>query len=199
MKTNSIGSFEKLESRRYLSITVSVEHGDLIVEGDAVGDVVITAQDDGTFKVTDNFRGSDGSSNIVEGVTDDIRIDLDPDGESDDLVTLNLSEQSVDKVFVKLGDGANQFVLQAGAVNGGLTYEGGDGDDVVQIGVDADVAKSVYARLGDGNNKLVLAGSVGRALTIKAGEGDDEVNIQEGARVDGDVRACLGDGVNKFT
>jgi hypothetical protein len=196
MRHQILGRFEQLEPRRYLAVAAQVIDGDLIVDGDADGMVQITAVAEAEFHITDD--GVDIAT--LEGVTDDIRIELDQqDAAASDHVTLDLGGQAVDRVVVDLGDGDNAFVLQNGTVGGSLKYEVGAGDDTLEIAADAVIEKSVYAHLGDGDNHVVLAGLVERNLSVKAGVGDDDVEITEESRVERDVKAYLGDGDNQLT
>ena len=196
MKRRRMGSFEQLETRLCLTVAVDVDEGDLIVSGDADGAVEIIAVDETTFQVTD----AGGAPVTVEGITDDIRIELDAgDAAANDQVTLDLAGQAVDRVVVELGRGDNSFLLKGGTVGGSLKYRGGDGDDLLEIATDAVVQKSVYARLGDGENSVVLDGKVERSLTVRGGADDDEIHLGEDARIERNLSACLGDGDNDVT
>jgi len=196
MKRRNLHVFEPLERRLCLTVAVQVDNGDLIVDGQSDGPVEITAVAEGTFQVVD-----DGAViAILEGVDDDIRIDLDAgDASADDTITLDLAGQAVDRVIVDLGDGDNSFLIQGGTVGGSLKYRGGDGDDLLEIAADTVIEKGVYACLADGENTLLLEGQVDRNLTVHSGSDDDVLQIEEGARIERDLRATLGDGDNTVT
>lgn len=189
-----LNGFESLESRRLLTVTAELVGDDLVVTGDAT-DVVIKATAAGTFEV------SDGGNLVatVEGVTDDVKIQLDADGAENNQVTLDLAGQSVDRVFVSLGDGDNHFTLQGGTVNGELVYVGGSDDDAVQIAADATVAGATGVRLGNGDNSVEINGTISRSLNVLAGSGDDLVTIAADAHVERAVNALLGNGDNTVT
>ena len=196
MKTTRRHDIEKLESRRYLTVTASVTDGDLMVQGQADGTVEIRAIDEGKFLVTDN--GNEVAT--LEGVSDDIRIKLDTEGtDTNDKVTVDLAGQAVDQVFVELGNGDNEFELQGGTVRGMLRYLGGAGDDGLTIDADVIVEGPVVAQLRSGNDRLDVAGQLQRELLVFAGSGDDAVQLTEDCRVEGSVYLVLGDGQNIAT
>ena len=197
MKTRKLRGIEALEVRRCLTVAATLsDDGDLIVVGDADGAVEIVALDEGSYQISDNGVVIE----TIDGVTDDVRIEVDSDGAAaDDHVTLDLAGQAVDRVMVELGDGDNTFIVQGGTVSGGLRYRGGDGNDELQIAADAVVQSSARARMGNGDNQVLVEGMVGRSLTVRAGVGEDRVEIAVGARVDGRVYASLGDGTNQVT
>jgi hypothetical protein len=59
-----------------LTIVAEVNSGDLFISGDAEGDVEIVAVDSRTFQVIDNGQ----TIATLDGVTDDVRIDLGGEG-----------------------------------------------------------------------------------------------------------------------
>ena len=75
MRPTSTGRFERLEARRYLTVAADLVDGDLIIDGQADGAVEIAALEAGQFQVTDNGV----VVGTLDGVTDDIRINLDAD------------------------------------------------------------------------------------------------------------------------
>ena len=152
--------FESLEHRLCLTVSVSVsDGGDLHVEGEADGPVVITATDDQSFSVTD-----DGVSlGTFNNVTNDIRVDLDRTGSSsDDTVTLNLSGATVDKVYAKLGNGENSLEVNEGTITKSLIFRGGNGDD--SLSVSSEVQKAVYAAMGQGDNMTTINGKCAESM-----------------------------------
>ena len=196
---------ELLEPRRCLTVAVEVTAGDLLIHGEPDGPVVVTADEDGAFQVTDNGVSiqavrEDGSSSDTFTGADDIRIELDGDNAgTNDQVTLDLNAQSVDRVMVNLGSGDNRFSVEDGTIERGLKYRGQDGDDELVITDDVIVDGNVSARMGDGNNTVVMDGSVKRHLMVKLGDGDDLVRLGETANVDRSVFIGMGDGDNQFS
>ena len=177
MRTRIRRTCERLESRLCLTVLAEVVNGDLVVEGQAEGDVVITAQGGVHFEIVD------GSSTLqVTGVSDDIRVMLDENGSADNKVTLELGGEAIDRVIVDLGDGNNQFEVKGGTVGGSLRYIGGDGDDKLTLASDATVEGSVVANLGAGDNSIDVEGEIARSLSIRARAGEDSLRLGEGAR-----------------
>lgn len=169
---------EQLESRICLSVSASVDHGSLLVEGDAEGEVVITAGADGAFVVTHG----DDEPIMVEGVTNGIRINLeDETAGADDTVTVDLAGQTVDYVVARLGDGNNTFVLKGGTVDGSASYQGGDGTDLVEIATDAVIEGGFFAQLGSGDNNLTVSGQIGGNLRVASSNILESVQVGEDA------------------
>jgi hypothetical protein len=188
--------FEVLENRFCLAVTAMVtDGGDLIVEGDADGAVKIVAVSEGTFRVTDNGVVI-ADETTLQGVTDDIRIRLDTDAEdNNDVVTIDLAGQSVDRVYANLGDGDNSFELTGGTAHG-LVYRGGDDNDGVALG--GTIESRALVSLGDGDNDLMVTGEVG-SLAVCGGDGADMVAIAATAILSRSVSTKLGGGDNSFT
>lgn len=187
---------EQLESRRYLSLAATVTEGDLIVTGDANGTVEIRAVEEGKFEILDNGE----VVTTVEGITDDIRVSLDSDGTAtDDHLILNLDTQTVDEVFIQLGQGNNTFELQGGVVQGSLRYLGGSGDDTVSISESSLIEGRVIAQVKSGDNEVQILGEVGQQLIVFAGGGSDIVEIVEGSLIHDDAYLLLGGGENLVT
>lgn len=193
-----VPTFESLENKRCLAVTAMVTAGgDLRVEGAADGAVEIVAVGAGAYRVTDNGVVI-ADSDVLTGVTDDIRIALDDAAAgASNSVTLDLTAEteSIDAVYAKLGNGDNTFHFTGGAVNS-LTYRGGEGDDAVTLGGSIDAYAQV--KLGDGDNSLTVSGDVGR-LAVNGGEGADAVTLADGAVVDRNVKLALGGGDNTTT
>src|SRR5262245_32628940 len=137
--------YEALESRRCLTVAVAVDDTDLNITGDADGAVEITAASDGSITITDNGTVVDS----VSGITGTIRVELDEDGTADNIVTMNLDAQAVDRVIVELGGGTNSFTLAGGTIERDLIYRGGEDDDQVTLAAGSTVNRSVSLRLGD--------------------------------------------------
>src|SRR4051794_21985238 len=153
---------ESLESRRCLAVTAVVTSGNLLVSGDAAGDVQITAEmaTDGTV----TYDVTDAGQSVATGlaVTKGIKINLDATAGADNNVTLNLNGQAVDAVMVKLGDGDNSFTIKGGTINKGLIYTGGADGDAVTIAADTTVKQTVEANLGRGDNSVTVNGTISR-------------------------------------
>ncbi len=192
---------EALEIRNLLAANVTVSDGDLLITGEATGDISIVDLGDGKVQVTETGAASDGSDLVqtLEGVTDDIRINLDSGNtNSDDSVSIDLSANSVvvDRIFAALGGGNNSLTFSKGSISGNLVYRGGSGNDSVTVGQDASVGKSVYVSLGAGDNSTTIDGDVTGNVVLGAKDGDDSVSIGESASIGGSVHLQLGDGDN---
>ncbi len=193
---------ETLEIRNLLAATVSVSDGDLLITGEATGDISIVDLGDGKLQVTETGAASDGTDLVqtFEGVTDDIRINLDSgSANADDSVSIDLSANSVaiDRIFAALGGGNNALSFSKGSISGNFVYRGGSGNDSVTVGQDASVAKSAYLALGAGDNSTTIDGSVAGNVLFGAKDGDDSVAIGEDATIGGSVSLLPGNGDNE--
>jgi hypothetical protein len=195
MNNRKFRKFESLENRLCLSVSVSVDAGDLVVSGDADGAVEIVAVSAGAYRVTDNGVLIADESTLT-GVTDDIRINLEENvAGTNDTVTIDLGGQTVDRVYAELGDGDNSFELTNGTASV-LNYRGGDGIDSVALS--ATIESRALVSLGDGANDLTVSGAVGQ-LTVHGGDDADLVAITDTADVSKGVIAHLGDGDNSLS
>jgi len=195
MRNNVHPSIERLEHRQLLAITASVLDGDLVVSGDAEDVVQVTAVGDGAYEV---YEGGEliAGTDVLQGVTDDIRVVLEESVEdADDVVVISLGDESVDCVYASLGGGDNSLVVTGGSANS-VVYRGGDGVD--DLDIDAEFDRGVFAQLGHGDNTLDLAGQVGR-LIVRGGEGADHISLAEGSAVDRSAWIRLGHGDNAIT
>jgi hypothetical protein len=191
MITPRRSKFETLEKRLALAVSATVTHGDLIVQGSADGPVEIMAVGAGSYQVTDNGAVI-ADATTLQGVDDDVRIQIDQTAGADNSVTLNLTDQTVDRVYASLGNGDNSLQVIGGNV-ASFFYRGGAGADTVDLG--AVVSGPVIVRLGDGDNSLTVSAGIGR-LDVGGGDGDDSVTIE--ATVAGNVSASLRGGDNAF-
>ncbi len=201
MTRRRLRGIEGLETRRVLAAAISVVDGSLLVEGDAEGEIAIVDLGDGTLQVTESGAGTDGGDlvEVVEGVSDDILIHLDPSGVgADDAVSIDLSANSVavDSIFAALGSGDNTVSLDGGTISGDLVVAAEEGNDAVVIGGEATVQGNVEAVLGEGDNTLAVDGDIEGDLAACNGDGDDSIAIGEQSEIGGDVRIGLGDGEN---
>jgi hypothetical protein len=187
--------FEVLENRLCLAVTATVVDGDLVVTGDADGAVEIAAAGDGAYRVTDNGVVI-ADETTLQGITDDIHIMLESTTEgTNDSVTVDLTEQEVDRIHADLGDGDNSFELSGGTAHG-LLYRGGDRVDSVSLSTAIQSRATVL--LGDGDNDLTVNGEV-ENLSVHGGDGADVVAIAETAAVGRGVSAKLCAGDNSLT
>ncbi len=184
MATHRQNRFETLEKRLALAVTAAVTDGDLIVQGDADGAVEIAAMGGGAFQVTDNGNVVADATTLT-GVNDDIRIQIDKTAGADNSVTLDLTNETVDRVYASLGDGDNALQLIGGTA-GSFYFRGGDGVDNVEMG--ATVTGSAIVRLGDGENNLTASSDVGR-LDVCGGDDADTVSLD--ATVRGNATVAL--------
>ena len=119
MTDRRLRTFESLENRRALAVTAAVSAGgDLIVSGNADGAVEIVAVSAGAYRVTDNGVVI-ADADVLTGVTDDVRINLDRTAGADDSVTVTLGSNVVDTVYARLGNGNNTFQVSGTAVDDG--------------------------------------------------------------------------------
>ena len=185
---------EALESRICLAASAVVDEGDLVISGDAEGDIEIVAVGAGLFEVSEGGVIIADSSEL-QGVTDDIRISLEETTSgTNDYVSLDLGDETVDRVYADLGGGDNSLLVTGGSATR-FVYRGGDGVDNVQI--DTTVDTKAWLRLGDGDNSLTVHGDVG-ALYARAGDGTDTVVFSE-TSTSGRASVRLGDGNNQLT
>jgi hypothetical protein len=191
-KRPALRAVERLEDRYCLTVAAALDNGMLAVTGDADGAVAITATDATTYKVSDNNADVATVSNVTGG----IKVAIDATAGKDDTVTIDLGEQSVDRVMANLGDGDNNLTLQNGTVNGNLQFTGGTGNDSLTLVAGATVAKSLTARMGAGDNALDVEGTVSRDVVMIAGAGDDTLTIGADATISRNVIALLGGGDN---
>ena len=194
---------EQLEKRLLLTVGVALDDGNLVIDGDATGDVAIVAVE-GVYTVSD-----DDGDQIVDGdITGSIRIALEGEDEgANDNVTIDLGGGSVHNISANLGGGDNSLSISNGSVDGRFTYRGGDGSDDVTVG--AALGRGIYASLGDGDNSLTITDSVanpeegedpvaevGGGIIVSGGDDNDTVTVDEGAAVKHLLFARLGGGDN---
>lgn len=186
--------FEPLENRICLTVSASVVDGDLVVTGDADGAVEIVAVGEGTYQVSDaGVVVADAT--VLTDVTDDIRIRLESSSTgTDDTVSLDLGDQTVDRIYADLGDGNNLFEFVSGTAHS-LTYRGGSGGDSVSLA--GTINSRAMVSLGSGDNDLTLSGEAG-SLSVRGGDGADFVSIATSGIVDDNVTAHLGNGDNSL-
>lgn len=186
---------ETLEERLCLTVAVDVIRGDLVVSGDADGEVAIHAMGDGVYEVTDNGE----LVSTAEGVKRDIRIRLDlKDPTEDNTVSVNLNEENIRGLFAKLGGGDDTFALTGGMARriGVLTAGGDDtitidshahdfravmggGSDSLTVGENAMIKRRFFTALGSGDNDLTVDGAIRRGAVIQGGHQTDTVVVSE--------------------
>lgn len=195
MKPQLGRTFESLENRYCMDVSVAVVGGDLRLSGDANGALEVAVLESGDFQVTD----AGVVVATVAGVTDDLQIQLDADQGADNSVTLDLGGQTFDRLSVNLGAGDNTLTVQNGTLAGGFSYSGGNDADNVTLAGDLALSSTALVQLGDGNNGLSIAGSLERSLLVFGGAGDDTVALAADGNVRGDLVATLGEGANSTT
>lgn len=183
---------ESLEHRRLMAIDVGVVDGDLLIGGTADGAVTITALEGGAMEV----KEGDMVVATLNNVTDDLRIQFDPEGTVNDQVLLSLGDAPIDQVMVDLGGGDNVLSIDSGSLSGSLFLFGGEGSDSLLMGQDVEVEDNVFAWLGKGDNLVEVDGSIGRNLFVRAGAGDDTVALSDNAMIGRNADFQLGDGDN---
>ncbi|MEM8945360.1 MAG: hypothetical protein AAGD11_09265 [Planctomycetota bacterium] len=171
---------ESLESRICLAASAVVDDGDLVISGDAEGDIEIVAVGAGLYQVSEGGVVIADSSEL-QGVTDDIRISLEETIEAtNDNVTIDLGEEVVDRIYADLGEGDNSLTVTGGSARS-FFYRGGDGADDVQLSTTID--SWAWVRLRDGDDTLTVDGDIGR-LYVAAGGGDDMVFLTDTSTLD---------------
>ena len=184
---------EALESRIYLAATAVVDDGDLVISGDAEGDIEIVAVGSGAYEVSEGGVVIADSTEL-QGITDDIRIVLEATTNStDDDVLLDLGGEAVDRVYANLGGGNNTFGVTGGSA-ANILYRGGDGIDDVEI--DSTIDRFAWICLGEGDNGLTVNSDIGR-LFVRGGNDADNVALSELAIV-GSASIRLGEGSNQL-
>ncbi len=186
-------SLEQLENRRLLTVAAEVIAGDLLVSGTPDGPVAIVATGSESFDIFD-----DGELVFsIEGVNDDLRINLDDSEElADQTVELDLAAADVDRVSVDMGDGFNRLVLAVGATRGSVQFNGGAGVDELEVASDFAIGGGLTAQLRDGDNTADLRGSIGRNLELRSGNGDDLFTLGSDLEVGGRATMYAGNGEN---
>jgi len=190
---NSITRFDNLsvvDLTPTSNITAVLEGDDLIVSGQANGDLRILAIQDDLFQILDGGR----VVSTVEGVTGDLRIGL---GDADDQVTLDLGGNRFGgSVMVNLGDGTNNFQVVDGVIRGHLKIHGGDGQDDLAVSEDVTIRKHAKLKTGSGDDSFELAGQFKRRLVLHSGDGDDSLSFSGSIQVG--LWANMGDGDDVF-
>jgi hypothetical protein len=150
---------EKLETRQMMAgdVSVSVNSGDLIIEGDDGNNELIIQGTgvDGEFALyAANGTSVNGySSIVVAGVTDDIRIHL-RDGNN----KLGLNRVDVpDDLRIRLGNGDDEVAIENLAVGDDADIRTGGGDDAI----------------------MFRRGRINDRFTIRTGAGADEIGLSE--------------------
>ena len=188
--------FQTFEERICLTVAAAVgDGGSLFVRGDADGPVQIVATGEQTFDVIDD-------GNLVgtfENVSKNILVRIDGQSESsgeghDDSLLIQLNDQDVDNVSVKLGHGDNQFTIEGNQTIDRVIYLGGGGADTVNIDVDTEFMAMALLRAGDDAVNLLADAN---RVRIRAGLGNDNVRLGEEANANA-VSARLGHGDNTF-
>merc|ERR1711964_198353 len=96
---------------------------------------------------------------------------------ANDVVVVDLNEQTVDFIYGDLGDGDNSFTLRSGRIELGVSYIGGFGKDVLILDEDLHAGTTVAIRLGEGENLVDFQASVDSLLAILGGAQNDQVII----------------------
>lgn len=169
---------EDLEERLVMAgdVTAAVIGGDLVINGDALGNGVVVSQiDSDSWAVSGRYQAG-GSTRIngqyggvqLHGVTDDVRIDLNG---GDDYVSLSGFVQ--DDLVINTDSGDDRVEINWSAIGDDVIINTGSGADNIRI-TNTDVG-----HIGDdgGNNDV----------DINAGSGYDVVWL-EGMDVDDDLR-----------
>lgn len=183
---------EALEGRRLMTVGVEVIAEDLVVTGSPDGDVAIVSTDDGLFEVYD-----DGVLvETAEGVTDDIRVNIDGTGERVDRLTMQLNDANIDQLMLNLGQGENEVALETGSISGSVRYNGGGGEDSLEVSEGFEIGRSLNAYMRGGNDTVDLDGRIGRTANIYGGAGEDFFELGPNAEIGKRLNIRAGGGDN---
>ena len=201
-QSNSRHDFRQFEERICLTVSAAVnDMGSLHVRGDADGPVEIVATGEGAFDITDD--GSLVAS--VDGVTKNIIVFLDGAGNgnngssdaaasaSNDHVSIQLNDQDVDNVLVRLGHGDNRFDIAGDEAIDRVLYFGGEDADEVNLGVDTDFM--ALALTGAGDDAINLLADANRAR-FRMGLGNDTATLRQSSSA---TRVAVGLGAGDDT
>lgn len=147
---------------------------DLLITGEAAGELLIQADQDDAFSIYD-----DGDLLYeFSGVEGNLLIEL---GDADDHVTLDMNGYTFwGSVFVDLADGDNYFGVLDGTIGKHLHFLSGSGEDEFVMADHAMIGMNVRVGLGDGANHFdASATDLGGHLTLNTGNGADDVSVAE--------------------
>ena len=195
-------------------VTAVLDGERLVIGGHSDGLIEIVAVENDVFQILDRGR----LVSTVEGVTDDLRIDL---GETSDRVRLDLGgHMFYQNVFVDVGEGDDSIEIVNGSIGGHLIVRTGSGNDSVTISEDVYVkkharintgsgdddftfqgtsARKVFVRTGGGDDSLQISGSINTGLFAKTGRGDDTIDFLGEADLGRHVRLDLGRGTDTYS
>jgi cyclophilin family peptidyl-prolyl cis-trans isomerase len=153
------------------NVSVKISHGNLVIEGDKLDNVITIAVASGQLTVT----GGTGTSingltsaftTAVSNFTGKLKVDM---GKGNDNVTID--GLTVDgKASIELGKGNDTLSIDSSSVSGKATLKGGKGDDSVTV-TDSTFSK-LSTKLEHGNDSLSISGTTATAkTTLKGGSG----------------------------
>ena len=186
--------YQKFEDRICLTVAVGVHHGSMVVHGDADGPVEVVGVGDHSFSVSDN--GVDLGT--FEHVHHNLRVELDrnaPAEAHDDSVSIDLRDQVIHNVMVKLGHGDNDFQISGDHVIDRVNYRSASGNDNVSVNVNTRFLAD--ASMGGGDNSMDL-NAFSNLVRYRGGHGADSLNVNETAKARV-LTSIMGHGANEVT
>lgn len=178
--------FESLESRHLMAgdVTAAEVGGDLIVQGDNLGNKFIIRQLDadsyrlsGTIDGTPHTRVNGQFTDVtVNGVTGNVVIRL--AGGDDNVFVDNSPQTLIPKALIIEGGEGNDIIGVSRAVIGReLLVDMGAGNDFFDCSLSL-IGTSVVYRLGDGSDYgRFIAGTISRDAVLEGGSGHDAVGF----------------------
>lgn len=196
------------------NIDASQTGKDLLVTGDATGQLEILALSENSLQILDN--GQELYS--FENVTGNLKLEF---GDGDDQVTLNLDGYAFQaKVTVDLGGGDDSFSVIDGSLDRSLKIHGGEGNDDISIEntviagwhtrilgesgedtihVHGEIGRNLYIQAGADDDVVTIDAAVGRHLKVKGDDGNDSITLTSDASVERHARIAGGLGDDDIT
>lgn len=188
-------SFEFLESRVCMTVLPALMDGNLLIAGDAFGELEIAGRGAGSFDIIEGGQLVATVDSVTGGVLVQLEYFL---KDVNDSVVINLEGQAVDFIHADLGGGQNNLELRTGEVPMGAVYRGGPDADNVVFGEDLHLgAAGIF--LGDGANSVEFKADVDWLLTVVGGDDADDVLIAQQSHISGVALASLGNGSNALS
>ena len=179
MRRRTALDFQKIEDRLCLTVAAGLtDGGALWVHGDADGPVEIVASGEQTFDVIDAGQNVATVENVETNIL--VRIDQGRDTSADNRLRIDLGDQSVDNVLVRLGNGNNNFSITGDEPVDRVLYHGGNGADQTLVDVDTEFMVEMLMRAGD--DSFLQTGDANR-VRFHGGEGNDRLRLDADATV----------------
>ncbi|MCH2182573.1 MAG: hypothetical protein MK108_11260 [Mariniblastus sp.] len=171
-------NYEKFEDRLCLTVAVAVHHGSMVVHGDADGAVEVVGVGERTFTVSDNGV----EIGTYENVHNCLRVEHDrnaAEDANDDSLSIELRDQHIHNIMVKLGHGDNDFDISGDHVIDRVMFRTASGNDTMSVNVNTRFMAD--ANMGGGDNSMDVNAFANR-VRYRGGHGADSMNLNEGAK-----------------